>query len=82
MTLNKQGSEIVAAIKAGFAAGGADEWDSPEFEAARKASETAGCVWDFLGWDDTLRCILRHGALGGTALTIPAVGFGGGEVAR
>ena len=66
MKLNTQGNEIVTAIKAGIAAGGVDEWDSPEFEAARKASE--GYVWEFAGWADTLACIERHGALGGDSL--------------
>ena len=68
MKLNTQGNEIVTAIKAGIAAGGVDEWDSPEFEAARKASE--GYVWEFAGWADTLACIERHGALGGDSLDI------------
>jgi hypothetical protein len=68
MKLNTQGNEIVTAIKAGIAAGGVDEWDSPEFEAARKASE--GYVWEFAGWADTLACIERHGALGGDSLAI------------
>lgn len=66
----KNGEAILAAIDAGFAAGGVDEWDAPEFAAARDLTETAGCVWDFEGWRNTARCIRAHGSLGGVLLGI------------
>jgi hypothetical protein len=59
------GTAILEAIEAGFAAGGKDEWDAPEFANARELTEAAGCVWDFDGWRDTADCI-RQGCLGGT----------------
>lgn len=61
----KDGSAILEAIEAGFAAGGTDEWDAPEFEAARNLTAEIDCSWDFDGWRNTARCI-RSGELGGT----------------
>lgn len=58
---------IIETIKAGFAAGGVDEWDAPEFEAARIATE--GYSWDFAGWADTLTCVERFGRLGGVEVS-------------
>lgn len=60
--------QILDAIKAGFAAGGKDEWDAPEFQTARDLTGAAGCQWDFMGWRDTARCIRAHGTLGGVVL--------------
>ena len=62
------GDQILAAIDAGFAAGGVDEWDSPEFEDARNLTEQARCVWGFMGWRDTANCIRYHHMLGGVRL--------------
>jgi hypothetical protein len=57
--------QIIDAINSGFAAGGKDEWDAPEFEAARQLTGQAGCCWDFAGWRETRRTIREHGRLGG-----------------
>lgn len=65
-TLTVQGAAILAAIKSGFAAGGADEWDSQEFSDARELSRDI--TWEFTGWSDTARCIEVHGRLGGDRL--------------
>jgi hypothetical protein len=65
-TLTVQGAAILAAIKSGFAAGGVDEWDAPEFSDARKLSRDI--TWEFTGWHDTARCIEVHGKLGGERL--------------
>lgn len=61
----KDGTAVIEAIEAGFAAGGKDEWDAPEFSEARELTEAIGCSWDFSGWHDTAACI-RAGSLGGT----------------
>ena len=60
--------QILEAIAAGFAAGGKDEWDAPEFQAARELTGAAGCQWDFMGWRDTAATIRAHGKLGGAVL--------------
>lgn len=56
---------IIDAITAGLRAGGKDEWDAPEFQAARDLTEAAGCVWDFDGWRDTRDGLEASGWLGG-----------------
>lgn len=56
---------IIDAITAGLRAGGKDEWDAPEFQAARDLTEAAGCVWDFDGWRDTRDGLANSGWLGG-----------------
>lgn len=58
-------TQILYAIAAGFAAGGKDEWDAPEFQAARDLTDAAGCVWDFTGWRDAADTIRNNGKLGG-----------------
>jgi hypothetical protein len=63
--------KIIEAIDAGFAAGGRDEWDAPEFQAARDLTEQAGCVWDFTGWRETRQTVQNHSALGGVVLDVP-----------
>lgn len=71
--------QILDAIKAGFAAGGKDEWDAPEFQAARDLTEAAGCVWDFAGWRDTAYTIRAHGMLGDVVLHRWIVGTEAGD---
>lgn len=59
----------IAAIEAGLAAGGDEEdWEAPEFEAAREATQEMGISWDFDGWEDTLT-MLRNGKIGGTEVS-------------
>lgn len=70
--INTKGQAIIAAIKAGFAAGGKDQWDAPEFEAARQATADAGCCWDFDGWRNAAECV-KEGMLGGVNFDIAAI---------
>lgn len=61
--------QVIAAITDGFAAGGVDEWEAPEFQSARDLTEQFGCSWDFYGWRSTRDSIINHGKLGGVNLT-------------
>jgi hypothetical protein len=65
---NPSGAAILEAIETPLRAGAVDEWDAPEFERARKLTEQAGCVWDFVGWRATAATIRNHGRLGGVRL--------------
>lgn len=60
--------DIAAAIQHGLNVGGAkNDWDAPGFKSARDMTRLAGCVWDFVGWLDALRCV-EQGMLGGVDL--------------
>lgn len=63
-------ADLLAAIKAGFAAGAEDDWDAPAMEQARKLTGDAGCEWDFDGWRAIAERIQLYGkiTLGGTTL--------------
>jgi hypothetical protein len=78
--METKADQIIAAIATGFAAGGKDEWDAPEFQAARDLTEAALCVWDFVGWRDAADAIRFHGRLGGVDLVRDRETFYGNDV--
>ena len=55
---------LIAAIRGGFAAGGKDEWDAPEFGQARELTAGWGCAWDFAGWRELVNRLESEGAMG------------------
>lgn len=62
---------IIEAINDGLDAGGNEQdWGAKAFERALILTDRAGCVWDFAGWSDALRCV-ELGKLGGVVFADP-----------
>ena len=60
--------QLCREIRMALQDGAVDEWDAREFSEARRLTATWGCVWDFMGWRDTMRTVMATGRLGGVDL--------------